>query len=100
MFTGQIGTVLLNVPLLAYNIYRLTSLSNSHRFRYKNRPVMSSPGLYDPTTIMNHDELSRAMKEGWVKLAFFIISFFYYLYGYVLYSILTSFRMIYVLVTD
>ncbi|XP_018648794.1 putative cornichon [Schistosoma mansoni] len=78
MFTAQIGTVLLNVPLLAYNIYR-----------YKNRPVMSCPGLYDPTTIMNHDELSRAMKEGWVKLAFFIISFFYYLYG-----------MIYVLVPE
>ncbi|KAK4472560.1 hypothetical protein MN116_003802 [Schistosoma mekongi] len=78
LFTAQIGSVMLNVPLLAYNIYR-----------YKNRPVMSCPGLYDPTTIMNHDELNRAMKEGWVKLAFFIISFFYYLYG-----------MIYVLVTD
>ena len=47
-----------------------------------NRPVMSSPGLYDPTSIMNADELSRAQKEGWIKLAFYLISFFYYLYRY------------------
>ena len=49
--------------------------------RYMNRPVMSSPGLYDPTTIMNADQLSRATKEGWGKLAFYLLSFFYYLYG-------------------
>ena len=44
------------------------------------RPVMSCPGLYDPTTIMNADELNRAQKEGWIKLGFYLISFFYYLY--------------------
>ena len=43
---------------------------------------MSSPGLYDPTTIMNADQLSRAQKEGWIKLAFYLLSFFYYLYRY------------------
>ena len=48
-----------------------------------HRPVMSGPGLYDPTTIMNADQLSRAQKEGWVKLAFYLLSFFYYLYRYV-----------------
>ena len=48
-----------------------------------NRPVMSGPGLYDPTTIMNADQLSRAQKEGWIKLAFYLLSFFYYLYRYV-----------------
>lgn len=48
--------------------------------RYMNRPVMSRPGLYDPTTIMNANELSRGQKEGWIKLAFYIVSFFYYLY--------------------
>lgn len=42
---------------------------------------MSSPGLYDPTTIMNADQLSHATKEGWAKLAFYLLSFFYYLYG-------------------
>ncbi|XP_076816946.1 protein cornichon homolog 1-like [Clavelina lepadiformis] len=70
-------TVFLNLPLILYNIYR-----------YSKRPVMSGPGLYDPTTIMNADMLSYCMKEGWFKLAFYLISFFYYLY-----------RMIYVLVT-
>ncbi|XP_077995724.1 protein cornichon homolog 1-like [Glandiceps talaboti] len=78
LFAGQIGTVALNVPLIAYNIYR-----------YANRPVMSQPGLYDPTTIMNADVLSRCMREGWVKLGFFLLSFFYYLYS-----------MIYVLVSS
>lgn len=42
---------------------------------------MSSSGLYDPTTIMNADQLNRATKEGWFKLAFYLLSFFYYLYG-------------------
>lgn len=56
-----------------------------------HRPVISGPGLYDPTTIMNTEELNRAMREGWVKLAFYIISFFYYLYGYVGASSLLSF---------
>jgi len=41
---------------------------------------MSVPGLYDPTTIMNADVLSYCMKEGWFKLAFYLLSFFYYLY--------------------
>jgi len=67
---GEFLTVLLNAPLIAYHIHR-----------YMNRPVMSGPGLYDPTTIMNADELSRGQKEGWIKLAFYIISFFYYLYS-------------------
>ncbi|XP_064602573.1 protein cornichon homolog 1-like [Liolophura sinensis] len=67
--SAQFGTVIFNIPLIAYHIRR-----------YINRPVMSGPGLYDPTSIMNADELSRAMREGWVKLAFYLISFFYYLY--------------------
>ena len=44
---------------------------------------MSSPGLYDATTIMNADQLNKAQKEGWIKLAFYLISFFYYLYRWV-----------------
>ena len=49
--------------------------------RYLNRPVMSGPGLYDPTSIMNADTLNKCQREGWVKLAFYLLSFFYYLYG-------------------
>ncbi|XP_064487955.1 protein cornichon-like [Ornithodoros turicata] len=70
LFAGEFFTLLLNVPLMAYHINR-----------YRTRPVMSGPGLYDPTSIMNASQLSRAMKEGWVKLAFYLLSFFYYLYG-------------------
>uniref|UniRef100_A0A8C1PAF9 Cornichon family AMPA receptor auxiliary protein 1 n=1 Tax=Cyprinus carpio TaxID=7962 RepID=A0A8C1PAF9_CYPCA len=65
-------TLGLNIPLLAYHIWR-----------YMSRPVMSGPGLYDPTTIMNADILAYCQKEGWCKLAFYLLSFFYYLYGYV-----------------
>jgi hypothetical protein len=60
-----------NLPLIGYHIWR-----------YKNRPQgMSGPGLYDPTNIMNSDTLSRSMKEGWIKLGVYLLSFFYYLYG-------------------
>jgi hypothetical protein len=32
--------------------------------RYMNRPVMSSPGLYDPTSIMNADESNMSYNPG------------------------------------
>ncbi|XP_071490982.1 protein cornichon homolog 1-like [Diadema antillarum] len=78
LIAGQFFTVALNLPLMGYHVYR-----------YANRPVMSGPGLYDATTIMNADILSRCMREGWIKLAFYLLSFFYYLYS-----------MIYVLVSS
>ncbi|EHH27886.1 hypothetical protein EGK_18198, partial [Macaca mulatta] len=68
-------TLGLNMPLLAYHIWR-----------YMSRPVMSGPGLYDPTTIMNADILAYCQKEGWCKLAFYLLAFFYYLMIYVLVS--------------
>jgi len=78
LFAWQWGTLLLNMPLIIYHINR-----------YLHRPVMSCAGLYDPTMIMNAEQLSRAQKEGWIKLAFYLLSFFYYLYS-----------MIYVLVSS
>jgi hypothetical protein len=30
---------------------------------------------------MNAGELNRAQKEGWIKLVFYLLSFFYYIYG-------------------
>uniref|UniRef100_A0A2I3FST4 Cornichon family AMPA receptor auxiliary protein 1 n=1 Tax=Nomascus leucogenys TaxID=61853 RepID=A0A2I3FST4_NOMLE len=71
-------TLGLNMPLLTYHIWR-----------YMSRPVTSGPGLYDPTTIMNADILAYCQKEGWCELAFYLLAFFYYLYG-----------MIYVLVSS
>lgn len=49
--------------------------------RYQSRPVMSGFGLYDPTSIMNADKLYKYQREGWIKLSFYLFSFFYYLYG-------------------
>ncbi|CAH1405637.1 unnamed protein product [Nezara viridula] len=70
LLSGQWLSLCLNVPLIAYHINR-----------YRTRPVMSGPGLYDPTSIMNADVLTTCQREGWVKLAFYLLSFFYYLYG-------------------
>ena len=60
---------------------RIFLLMTRSPFRYANRPVMSKPGLYDPTSIMNADVLSKCQREGWIKLAVYLLSFFYYLYG-------------------
>jgi hypothetical protein len=51
--------------------------------RYSHRPVMSNPGLYDPTSIMNAESLSKCQREGWIKLGFYVVCFFFYLYGWV-----------------
>jgi hypothetical protein len=57
------------MPLIAYHINQ-----------YRARPMKSGLGIYDPTTIMNAHRLSSAQREGWIKLGFYIITFFYYLY--------------------
>lgn len=70
LFAGEWLTVILNLPLIAYHIHR-----------YMHRPIMSGPGLYDPTTIMSAQQMNLITREGWVKLLFYLISFFYYIYG-------------------
>ena len=47
---------------------------------YMHRPIMSRPGLYDPTTIMSAQQMNLITKEGWVKLLFYLISFFFYIF--------------------
>ncbi|KAF7278068.1 hypothetical protein GWI33_008837 [Rhynchophorus ferrugineus] len=75
---GEWLSLLFNIPLIAYHINR-----------YRTRPVMSGYGIYDPTSIMNADQLTRCQREGWIKLAFYLLSFFYYLYG-MIYSLISS----------
>ncbi|KAK0179147.1 hypothetical protein PV327_007966 [Microctonus hyperodae] len=70
LISGQWISLLLNAPLLAYHVHR-----------YLTRPVMSEAGLYDATSILNANNLSKCQREGWIKLAFYLLSFFYYLYG-------------------
>lgn len=70
LISEQYFSLFVNVPLIAYHVWR-----------YMNRPLMTQSGLYDPTSIMNAYDLSMYQREGWVKLAFYLLSFFYYLYG-------------------
>ena len=63
-----------------FEIATWTSKETSLFYRYMTRPVMSNMGIYDPTQVMNSSELNKCQREGWVKLAFFLISFFIYLY--------------------
>ncbi|CAD5231604.1 unnamed protein product [Bursaphelenchus xylophilus] len=74
----QLFAIVWNLPLVGYHIYR-----------YINRPIMREPGIYDPTTILNNDELKKANREGWIKLGFYLISFFYYLYA-MIYTLVSS----------
>ncbi|KAM7329727.1 hypothetical protein ACRRTK_011340 [Alexandromys fortis] len=63
-------TLGLNIPLLFY-----------HLWRYFHRPADGSEVMYDAVSIMNADILNYCQKESWCKLAFYLLSFFYYLYS-------------------
>ncbi|XP_042528345.1 protein cornichon homolog 3 isoform X2 [Dipodomys spectabilis] len=68
----------LNVPLLFY-----------HFWRYFHCPADSAELAYDPPVVMNADTLSYCQKEAWCKLAFYLLSFFYYLYC-MIYTLVSS----------
>ncbi|XP_063683313.1 protein cornichon-like [Bolinopsis microptera] len=57
--------IIIMLPLTAY-----------HAYRYVRRPRMSVLGIYDPTAVMNGDEMDRNKKEGFIKLALYLINFF------------------------
>ncbi|CAL8090788.1 unnamed protein product [Orchesella dallaii] len=78
LFNGEWFSLVLNAPLIAYHVHR-----------YLSRPVMSGVGIYDPTSIMNTDVLNKCQREGWIKLAFYLLSFFYYLYA-MIYSLIST----------
>lgn len=54
--------------------------SSPHPTRYFHRPADGSEVMYDAVSIMNADILNYCQKESWCKLAFYLLSFFYYLY--------------------
>ena len=66
ILTLRFVSVLLTAPVTLY-----------HALRYSRRN-MGSLGVYDPTTIMNRRELDRCQREGWIKLAYYIVMFFYF----------------------
>ncbi|PFH52101.1 hypothetical protein AMATHDRAFT_57431 [Amanita thiersii Skay4041] len=62
LLTGQWTALLFNCPLLAYNANKV--LKKNH--------------MYDATEIFR--TLEKDKKEVFIKLAFYLLSFFYYLY--------------------
>lgn len=67
-----------NIPFFAH-----------HTCRYVSRPVKSRSALYDPTNIISAGIQAYRQKEGWCKLDFYFLAFFYYLYG-VIYVVVSS----------
>uniref|UniRef100_UPI00358F8DEE protein cornichon homolog 1-like n=1 Tax=Myxine glutinosa TaxID=7769 RepID=UPI00358F8DEE len=59
-----------NAPLLCYHVWR-----------YLRGPAVSTPGHYDPAEVLSTQVLAYCHKEGWCKLGFYLLSFFYYLYS-------------------
>ena len=69
----------LKPSFLAQYFLSLRSVKQDHSLslaRYATRPRMSVLGIYDPTAVMNGDEMDRNKKEGFVKLALYLINFF------------------------
>ncbi|PVG00434.1 cornichon [Serendipita vermifera] len=62
LLSGQLTALALNLPLVAYNI----------------RKVMAGAYVYDATEIFR--TLPQHKKESFIKLGFYLLSFFYYLY--------------------
>jgi hypothetical protein len=60
--SGEWLTLALNAPLIGYHVHRSDhpQYGLTGPCRYLKRPVMSCPGLYDPTNIMNADILQRS----------------------------------------
>lgn len=88
LLVGEWLTVMINLPLLAYNLHRLyKSFSKSPASKTLLKRVS---GIYDPTNIMNSEQLSIATREGWFKLFFSLFAFFYYIYGIITSIMLTQ----------
>ncbi|EJT51508.1 ER to golgi family transport-related protein [Trichosporon asahii var. asahii CBS 2479] len=62
LLSGQWLAFLINAPLVAYNVNK----------------IMSKNHMYDATEIFR--TLSAHKKESFIKLGFYLICFFYYLY--------------------
>uniref|UniRef100_A0A915DCN8 Cornichon n=1 Tax=Ditylenchus dipsaci TaxID=166011 RepID=A0A915DCN8_9BILA len=78
VLSRQLLPILFNLPLVVYHLHR-----------YSNRPMMSELGIYDATKLLNRDQLQLVTREGWVKIGFYLLSFFYYLYA-LIYTMVTT----------
>lgn len=83
LLSGQWLAFLLNAPLVAFNVNKCVLAPEFDRQRSAdNYRVLSKNHMYDATEIFR--TLSGHKKESFIKLGFYLISFFYYLYRWVL----------------
>ncbi|GAB1285805.1 Protein cornichon homolog 4 [Apodemus speciosus] len=61
---------LLNLPVATWNVYRFIMVPSGNM------------GVFDPTEIHNRGQLKSHMKEAMIKLGFYLLCFFMYLYRY------------------
>lgn len=88
LLSGQWTALILNLPLVGYNVNKsvvahlsiarfdyvfLHAMATFHPYRIRNKNHM-----YDATEIFR--SLSGHKKESFIKLGFYLLSFFYYLY--------------------
>lgn len=59
---------IINLPMIAWQIYKITSVPSGNF------------GVYDPTEIHNRGNLRKHMRDSMIRLAFYLIFFFIYLY--------------------
>ncbi|XP_070590448.1 protein cornichon homolog 4 [Erythrolamprus reginae] len=63
---------LLNFPVATWNVYRYIMVPSGNM------------GVFDPTEIHNRGQLKSHMKEAMIKLGFYLLCFFIYLYSMIL----------------
>ncbi|KAI3384001.1 hypothetical protein SNEBB_001791 [Seison nebaliae] len=72
LFSGEFLSFFINLPLALIHIKR-----------YRDRPVMRGWGIYDPSQIFEPALQATEQKTHWIKLVFYLFSFFYYLYCFI-----------------
>jgi len=84
LLSGQWVAFLLNLPLVVYNVnkyvflfYTLISGTRQVELTWSDR-IRNKNHMYDATEIFR--TLSGHKKESFMKLGFYLLSFFYYLY--------------------
>ena len=65
---------------MQFSFYNVVDNSVPYLNRYIKRPTISGPGIYDPTEVMNRANTTLFMREGFVKIGFYVVSFLFYLY--------------------
>lgn len=68
---------LLNIPMIAWEVYKYVTIPSGN------------VGIYDPTEIHNRGMLKSHMKDSTIKVGYFLVFFFIYLYCMIV-SLLTK----------